>query len=529
MELTRELEQEYLDLWANCTINSQHVGLVKQCADNIQLNQLIYRDVSDKTGVPWYVIAVIHSLESDFDFTTHLHNGDPLTRRTVNVPAGRPLRWNPPSDWSDSAIDALEFDGAFGVQSWNLPNVFFFLEKFNGWGYRNDAGRNTVPSSRSPYIYSGTDHYKKGKYFEDHKFDPQLVSDQIGCMAQLKELENRGLIKLSPDKPSRDSVGTTAAWQHILNGCGYIPSLLISGWNDPATIDATKKFQVDLSLPVTENVDLGTWQAGFDHTKLKGWSAVVPPLSKQSNQPPKTLSTDFERNIVGSVAAWQHILNGCGYTPALIINGWVDEATIDSTKKFQVDLSLPITGNVDLKTWQAGLDHAKDPLWLAVIPTRQPTPIGSGSITAQLSSFYNLSSNYDIVYDDVMDWYGTTSNACVAFASTALRLSWYDVPKTENSIGNISLFTGAFSQYLEDQGWHRSQNSGDLSVGDVVFTDDGGWGDGIPMHVYVFAGWADENNKVAWVIDNQDFTHERNIDKGGGGFNFTPFAYFLRA
>jgi lysozyme family protein len=533
MELTGKLEEEYLDLWASCTIKSEFASLVKQCANNIQSNQVTYREVSDKTGIPWYVIAVIHSMESDFDFTTHLHNGDPLTSQTFHVPAGRPLRWNPPSSWTDSAIDALEFDGALGVQSWNLPNVFFFLEKFNGWGYRTGAGRKTTPSSRSPYIYSGTDHYQKGKYFEDSalnvQFDPDLVSDQVGCMAQLKELENRGLIKLSPDKVTRESVGTIAAWQHILNGCGYIPSILISGWLDDATIDTTKRFQVNLSLSVTGDVNLKTWQHGIDHAKLKGWSAVVPPLSKQSNPPPKTTSTDFERDIVGSIAAWQHILNGCGYIPTLIINGWTDDATLETTRKFQTNLGLPVTGNIDLKTWQAGMDHAKDSLWLPVIPDRQPTTIASGSITAQVYSFYSQPNNYDMVYDNVMGWYGTTSNGCVAFLSTALRLSGYDVPKTENSIGNISLFTAAFSQYLEDQGWNRSNNSDDLALGDIVLTDDGDFDDNIPMHVYVFAGWADKSNKVAWVIDNQDFTHERNIEEGGGGFNFTPFAYFLRA
>jgi len=68
-----------------------------------------------------------------------------------------------------------------------------------------------------------------------------------------------------------------------------------------------------------------------------------------------------------------------------------------------------------------------------------------------------------------------------------------------------------------------------IEPGDLVFTDDGGFGDGIPMHVYIFSKWHDTTKEVAWVIDNQDFTHRRNIYDGGGEFNFTPFAYFLRA
>jgi hypothetical protein len=42
-------------------------------------------------------------------------------------------------------------------------------------------------------------------------------------------------------------------------------------------------------------------------------------------------------NAVGSVRAWQHILNGCGYQPMLVLNGHLDEATTSSTKTFQKD------------------------------------------------------------------------------------------------------------------------------------------------------------------------------------------------
>ena len=41
--------------------------------------------------MPWWVLACIHGLGSNFDFSRHLHNGDSLRWRTRNVPAGRPL------------------------------------------------------------------------------------------------------------------------------------------------------------------------------------------------------------------------------------------------------------------------------------------------------------------------------------------------------------------------------------------------------------------------------------------------------
>ncbi|HLO47923.1 MAG TPA: hypothetical protein VK211_05830, partial [Kamptonema sp.] len=164
MSRTDALELEYVKLWQQCQINPSAVNDVKFYADKIQQHQAIYESVSDITGVPWYVIAVIHGLESTFNFKTHLHNGDPLTARTVGEPAGRPEQGNPPFTWNESAIDALIYDRATGVKFWTLANTLKFLEGYNGWGYRIGKGRNTTPPCRSPYIYSHTNHYIKGKY-----------------------------------------------------------------------------------------------------------------------------------------------------------------------------------------------------------------------------------------------------------------------------------------------------------------------------------------------------------------------------
>jgi lysozyme family protein len=535
MELTEDLKNEYLDHWTNYTINSTFVSALKHCADEIEKHRTIYEEVSKETGVPWYVIAVIHSMEASFNFGKHLHNGNPLTARTVDVPKGRPKKGTPPFTWQESAIDALSYDGATSIETWNIPIMFWFLEGFNGWGYRTGEGRNTTPNFRSPYIYSGTTYYEKGKYVKDGSsgFDPNFVSKQVGCMAQLKELENRGLISFRVQGIDQNTIGSVAAWQHILNGCGYYPVLFINDNSDTATVAATKKFQKDVGLPETGTVDLNTWQVGFKHQKLPGWSAVVPEITTKHNPEPPTDGT-IDRNIVGSVAAWQHILNGCGYTPLLSINGWMDEATVATTQKFQKDVGLLNTGTVDLNTWQAGFDHDKVDGWIAVIPSISDSDnsvpnVTISKLTTNLFNFYSEQKNYNAVHNDVMKWFGTRKNACVAFASSALRLSGYPVPKTNLDGANISLWTVAFSEYLASKGWKKETNASKLQKGDIVFTEEGGFGAGVPAHVYVFAGWEDQPNQIAWVIDNQGFTHRRNINKGGGGFNFTPFDYFLRA
>ena len=63
----------------------------REPVDEIKAARSRYERVSGITLVPWQVIGVIHSREADCDFHCHLHNGDPLTGRTIHVPKGRPL------------------------------------------------------------------------------------------------------------------------------------------------------------------------------------------------------------------------------------------------------------------------------------------------------------------------------------------------------------------------------------------------------------------------------------------------------
>ena len=148
----------------------------------------------------------------------------------------------------------------------------------------------------------------------------------------------------------------------------------------------------------------------------------------------------------------------------------------------------------------------------------------------KILNYYSKESNYNRVYDDVMSWFGTTKNGCVAFMSSALRHVGIHVPKNRMIDGyNISLVTSAFSEYLEGElKWRRITKHKELMPGDVVFTLSEPEWPGIPAHVYMFQKWKDKGNAIAWVVDNQDFTHERNI-LGSGSFNFTPYWYALRS
>ena len=144
-----------------------------------------YANLGDElNGIPWWFIACCHMLECDFNFEQHLHNGDPLSRRTVNEPVGRPILWRPPFTFRASAIDALTMPGKEFqfVKDWSIPHALWLLEGFNGHGYRLYHGIN------SPYLWAGTRHYTTGKYVSDGKYDASAVSKQPGCAGLIKLL-----------------------------------------------------------------------------------------------------------------------------------------------------------------------------------------------------------------------------------------------------------------------------------------------------------------------------------------------------
>ncbi len=179
-----ELRQSYAALWKAMKIPA---GIRLRSTDArvraIATGKPRYDQVANATGVPWHVIGIIHEMEAGLNFAAHLHNGDPLTNRTVQVPAGRPPTGIPPFQWEESAIDALTLEGLAAVKLWSIERTAYQLEAYNGWGYRS---RNTGVST--PYLWSATNNYQKGKFVRDGVFDPNAVSGQIGAMALLRRL-----------------------------------------------------------------------------------------------------------------------------------------------------------------------------------------------------------------------------------------------------------------------------------------------------------------------------------------------------
>ncbi len=185
------LRGEYRRMFASLSVRPErdeasafHLAMIRKSRDR-------YEAAGACVGVPWFFIAVTHALESSFNFRAHLHNGDfPLSSRTRQVPAGRPLKWLPPSDWESSAVDALRLMGFAGQGDWSLERTLYRLEAYNGFGYR----RIGVPT---PYLWSFSQHYDRGKFVADGKFSRTARSQQCGAAVMLKLLDEAGEIAWS--------------------------------------------------------------------------------------------------------------------------------------------------------------------------------------------------------------------------------------------------------------------------------------------------------------------------------------------
>jgi lysozyme family protein len=191
MNLSATLSKEYVDLWRSCKIRPARAEDVDAIVDRIVAHKRRYAKAGKPHGVPWHVVGVIHMLEGSGNFGTHLHNGDPLTARTVHVPRGRPKNGAPPFTWEESASDALAFDGLGTWKNWSLPGTLFALERFNGFGYRSRP-----KPIHSPYLWSFSNQYARGKFVADNVFSPTAVSQQCGAAVLLRRMVARKLAKI---------------------------------------------------------------------------------------------------------------------------------------------------------------------------------------------------------------------------------------------------------------------------------------------------------------------------------------------
>lgn len=201
-----------------------------------------YKTVERATGVPWPFIAVTHQRESSQNWERSLAQGDPWNRVSIHVPAGR----GPFGSWEAAAIDALVNCGPYAARNkdWSIGGLLALLERYNGVGYFNRG----IPS---PYIWSGTDQYSRGKYVRDGVFDPNEVDKQLGCAGLILAMMQLDASIKFEDGPAPTPAGAArdSEWlQDSLNKLGADPQLEVDGIAGPATRNAVRAFQLAQGL-----------------------------------------------------------------------------------------------------------------------------------------------------------------------------------------------------------------------------------------------------------------------------------------
>lgn len=170
-------------LWDHCVVDEKAISRLERAKDTYLANIEKYKSVERKTGVPAWFVAGLHMRESGFNFKTCLHNGQPWNKVTTIVPKGL----GPWTSWEEAAIDALEFDDITPDKINTMEKSLYFAFRFNGTGYARKG-------IYSPYVWSGTNWYSKGKYVKDGVYDPEFVDKQLGVAAFWKYLGMHALL-----------------------------------------------------------------------------------------------------------------------------------------------------------------------------------------------------------------------------------------------------------------------------------------------------------------------------------------------
>ncbi len=237
-----------------------------------------YQAVEARTGIPWPFIAVTHQRESSQNWSRSLAQGDPWNERSTHVPAGR----GPFKSWEEAAYDALVNCAPHAARNkdWSIGGLLTLLERYNGVGYVNRG----LPS---PYLWSGTDQYSRGKYVADGVFDPDEVDKQLGCaglIMAMSSLDQSIEFADSPDVPTgpvRDG-----AWlQASLNKLGADPTLEVDGIVGPATRNAVRSFQMSQGITVDGLVGPATF-AALDKALAAGKPIPTIPVPPEITLPP---------------------------------------------------------------------------------------------------------------------------------------------------------------------------------------------------------------------------------------------------
>jgi lysozyme family protein len=199
---------EYAVLLRTCEITDWGMAEAISIATQILKNKGRYVAIQQQTGVFWQFVGALHHMECSGDFDCHLANGDPITGATYHEPVGIPA-----GSWESCAVAALALKG-WTEDAWvDWTDYILLLDRaeiYNGLGYRDYH-----PTVKSPYLWSGTNHYTCGKYIADGEWDDDFISEQVGLVPILRCLHNlidqQNKVKKVTDTATRDGFLADAA------------------------------------------------------------------------------------------------------------------------------------------------------------------------------------------------------------------------------------------------------------------------------------------------------------------------------
>lgn len=182
--MPKDLSPEYRlrdELFQTMVVHSDFLSQANQSVSTIFQQRSVYeicsatytKDYSSRgtswLKIPWFMFGVVHAMEAGCDIRRSLKDGSLLPQGAH--PAGFiPRVWR----------FAISPDDLF----YDIGKILYYTEGWNGFGYKS-KGIN------SPYLWSGTNHYVKGKFVKDGKFDPDAVSKQVGAAILYRLLRDK--------------------------------------------------------------------------------------------------------------------------------------------------------------------------------------------------------------------------------------------------------------------------------------------------------------------------------------------------
>jgi lysozyme family protein len=233
-----------------------------------------FQAMEAQTGVPWFVIAVIKERESGADpkWLKSIAQGQPWNKKSTIVPVGR----GPFNSWEDAAYDALVncAPKAAKNKDWSIGGTLTLLEQYNGLGYANKK----LPS---PYIWSGTDQYKAGKYIRDGVFSATTVDAQLGCAGLLLAMQALDKSITFGEAPARRVAAAPTTIESVQTAPVPVsaerPGIWATLWRVVRGKDASVATTPEIARPgLALNGDTGL----YDQQAMlsdKGWTEVGQP------------------------------------------------------------------------------------------------------------------------------------------------------------------------------------------------------------------------------------------------------------